>query len=270
MLVTKKKAVALLATAALTFSIIMPAYASSYTVKAGDSLFTIGKKLNSSVDLIKKANQLSSDRILPGQVLNIQAKTSTSTVVPATYTTKKGDSLFLIAKKFRVSLNSLRTINNKWDDIIYPNQTLKLSQTIATSDTSTSSTSSTSTSVIPYTTEDLDLMARLITAEAQGEPYAAQVAVGSVVINRVKSPDFANSIKSVINEKSNGYFQFTPVENGWINNPATEQAKKAALESLNSADQTKGALFYFDESTTSKYLWAKTISIRIGHMVYSF
>ncbi|APC79142.1 cell Wall Hydrolase family protein [Clostridium botulinum] len=79
---------------------------------------------------------------------------------------------------------------------------------------------------VNYTESDLDLLARLITVEAQSEPYSAQVAVASVVINRIKSSQFPNSISSVIYQKSDGYYQFTPVLNGWINKPATERSKK--------------------------------------------
>ncbi|AJD25543.1 cell Wall Hydrolase family protein [Clostridium botulinum] len=113
---------------------------------------------------------------------------------------------------------------------------------------------------VNYTESDLDLLARLITVEAQSEPYSAQVAVASVVINRIKSSQFPNSISSVIYQKSDGYYQFTPVLNGWINKPAKE--------ALYRSDPSKGALYYFDNTATNKWLWSKPITARIGNMVY--
>ncbi len=89
-----------------------------------------------------------------------------------------------------------------------------------------------------------------------------------MVINRIKSSQFPNSISSVIYQKSDGYYQFTPVVNGWINKPATEASKKAAKEALYGSDPSKGALYYFDDSATNKWLWSKPITARIGNMVY--
>ncbi len=252
-----KKAVAILTTAVLSFSIIIPAYAANYTVKAGDSLFTIGRQYNTTSASLMTLNKLPNNTIYPGQVLTVPS------VRPATYTVLKGDSLFLIAKKFGMTVTELRQLNNKWDNEIYPGQVLKLSSSTIAGNTS-------GKGVIPYTAEDLDLMARLITAEAGGESYTAKVGVGAVVVNRVKSPDFPNTIKGVIYDRYGIYYQFTPVENGWINNPATADSRRAALEALNGVDPTNGALYYFDDSATSKWIWSKPISVIIGHMIYSY
>jgi spore germination cell wall hydrolase CwlJ-like protein len=118
--------------------------------------------------------------------------------------------------------------------------------------------------------EDLDLLARLITAEAQGEPYKAQVAIGAVVLNRVKSSDWPDSIKAVIYQKIGGYYQFTPVVNGWIDKPAEAECIKAAKEALSGADPTNGAQFYYDDTTTNEWILAKPVSIQIGHMIFAF
>ena len=118
--------------------------------------------------------------------------------------------------------------------------------------------------------QELDLLARLITAEAQGEPYQAQVAVGAVVMNRVKSNEWPNSIQDVIYHKIGGYDQFAPVVNGWINKAAKEECIKAAKAAMNGADPTNGALFYYDDSTTNEWMLSKKISIKIGRMVFAF
>lgn len=235
------------------------AKAANYRVVSGDSLYTIGKTFATNTYTIKNTNNLKSDIIYPGQVLNVPAKT---------YTVKSGDSLYLIAKRHGVSLNALRKANNYWTDTIYVGQTLLLPGTSAVP--TDANAAKPSAGVIPYTESDLDLLARLVHAEAQGQPYKAQVAVAAVVVNRVQSSDWPNTIRNVIYHKSAGYYQFTPVVNGWINKPASAAARQAALEALKGADPTKGAEFYFDDSTKNTWLWSKPVALRVGNMVFSY
>jgi LysM repeat protein len=251
-----------LAALALSVTFTSSAFAASYTVVSGDSLYKIGKTFNISSDNLMKTNNMKGTAICPGQVLNVPC---------ATYTVKSGDSLYLIAKRYGISLYNLRVANNKWTDDIYPGQVLNLpgiNNSGTSQNSSTSNNSNTAKPVIGYSVSDLDLLARLVTAEAQDQPYGAQVAVAAVVVNRVKSSEFPNTISAVINQKIDGYYQFTPVLNGWINKPATETAKKAAKEALYGSDQSKGALFYFDDTATNKWLWSKPITARIGGMVF--
>ena len=117
---------------------------------------------------------------------------------------------------------------------------------------------------------DLDLLARLITAEAGGESYNAQVAVGAVVVNRVKSSSFPSSISDVITEKTNGFHQFTPVLNGNINRPAQASAVKAANEALRGTDPTNNALFFYSGATPDGLTLPQPVSIRIGNLTFLF
>ena len=119
---------------------------------------------------------------------------------------------------------------------------------------------------ISYTASDLDLLARLITAEAGGETYNAQVAVGAVVVNRVRSGSFPNSISAVINQKTNGTYQFTPVLNGNINRPALSSAYKAANEALSGTDLTNNALFFYSGSAPAGS--SQSGSIRIDDLTF--
>jgi len=236
------------------------ASAATYTVQSNDSLYKIGQLFGTTANTIMSDNRLTGTIIYPGQKLYVRADT---------YTVKSGDTLYKIAGKFGITLNSLRKANNKWDDMIYPGQILNIPSGSANSGGSSNTGSSGTKAVIPYTQAELDLLARLIRAEAESEPYAAKVAVGAVVVNRVRSDLFPDTIASVIYEvSSNGYYQFTPVENGWINRPATQSDRNAALEALNGNDPSNGALFYFDDSATNKWLWSKQIKARIGRMVY--
>lgn len=237
------------------------AYGASYTVATNDSLYKIGQLFNTSASTIMADNKLSGSTIYSGQVLYVRS---------GTYTVKSGDSLYLIAKRFGITVEVLKKANNKWDNMIYPGQQLDIPSTSSNTAGNNTSISSSGKAVISYTQAELDLLARLVTAEAESEPYAAQVGVAAVVVNRVKSNIFPDTISTVIYQKSDGFYQFTPVENGWINKPATQQARNAALEALNGRDPSNGALYYFDDSATNKWLWSKPLKARIGQMVYVY
>lgn len=256
----------LLYTLGITLMLATPAYASTYTVQSGDSLFKIGNLFGTSYTQLMKDNNLSSDMIYPNQVLTVTADT---------YTVQKGDSLFLISKKFNLSIDWLRKANNQWTDTIYPGQKLKVPSVSKTtsqvSSNNTSNSTATQTSAkVAYSQADVDLLARLINSEAEGEPYNAKVAVGAVVLNRVKDPRFPNTISAVIYEKNGVYYQFTPVLNGTINKPAPQDSINAAYDSLKGEDPTKGAVYYFDDSTTNQWLWSKPIAIRIDKMIFTY
>ncbi len=252
---TIRKSTALVAGILLScFLLVNTAFGASYTVQKNDSLYKIGQMFNTSANTIMSDNKLSGSMIYPGQQLYVRADT---------HTVKSGDTLIKVSEKYRVSLSSLRKANNKWDNMIYPGQKLNIPSGTA------NATVDTGKAVIPYTEAELDLLARLVRAEAESEPYSAKVGVAAVVVNRVKSDLFPDTITSVIYEvSSNGYYQFTPVENGWINNPATQTDRNAALEALHGSDPSNGALFYFDDSATNKWLWSKPLKARIGRMVY--
>lgn len=237
-------------------------FAAEYKIVPNDSLYKISTLFDTSISSLKSDNNLSSDMIYPGQVIDVPAEI---------YTVRSGDSLYLIAKKYGISLDALRKANNKWDNSIIPGQQLILPRVTPSSGSGTSSSSTTSGSssaVISYSQSDVDLLARLITAEAGGESYNAMVGVGGVIVNRVQSSEWPNSISSVIYQVSGGYYQFTPVKNGYINKAPTDDAIKAAWASLYGSDPSKGAMFYFDDSSTNSWLWSKTITAYIGRMVF--
>lgn len=112
-------------------------------------------------------------------------------------------------------------------------------------------------------TSDLQLMARAINGEARGEPYEGQVAVGAVILNRVKSSQFPNTIAGVIYEKG----AFTAVSDGQINVSIKEDSTvlKAARDAMNGWDPTGGAIYYFNPSTaTNKWIWSRPLIKTIG------
>ncbi|MCI8640961.1 MAG: spore cortex-lytic enzyme [Clostridia bacterium] len=108
---------------------------------------------------------------------------------------------------------------------------------------------------------NLNLLAKLIYAEARGEPYTGQVAVGAVCMNRVKSSSFPNSLSGVIYQSG----AFDAVSDGQINLTPDSTAKKAAQDALNGWDPSYGAIYYFNPSTaTNKWIWSRPMTITIG------
>lgn len=107
----------------------------------------------------------------------------------------------------------------------------------------------------------VDLLARLISAEARGEPYSGQVAVGAVVLNRIKHPSFPNTLSGVIYQSG----AFTCIADGQFNQPVAESAYRAARDALNGVDPSGGAIYYFNPSTaTSSWIWSRPLITVIG------
>ncbi len=108
---------------------------------------------------------------------------------------------------------------------------------------------------------DLNVLSRIIHGEARGEVYEGQVAVGAVVLNRVKSSLFPNSIAGVVYQSG----AFDAVSDGQINLEPDETAKKAAQDALNGWDPSYGAIYYFNPSTaTNEWIWSRPETITIG------
>ena len=113
-----------------------------------------------------------------------------------------------------------------------------------------------------YSSSDYQLLARLISAEARGEPYSGQVAVGAVVLNRVEHPSFPNSISGVIYQSG----AFSCLYDGQFNKPVSDSAYSAARDALNGLDPSGGAIYYFNPSTaTSKWIWSRPLITTIGN-----
>ena len=111
-------------------------------------------------------------------------------------------------------------------------------------------------------TSDYYLLARVISAEARGESYVGQVAVGAVVLNRVQHPSFPNSVSGVVYQSG----AFSCVSNGSINNTPDSDCIRAALDALNGWDPTGGCLYYYNPKTASdKWIFSRTVQTVIGN-----
>lgn len=120
-----------------------------------------------------------------------------------------------------------------------------------------SSTSSTNTN-----SNDLNLLARLINGEARGESYIGKVAVGAVILNRVESSLFPNTIAGVIYQAG----AFDAVSDGQINLAPDSDSRKAAQDAINGWDPSYGAIYYFNPNTaTNKWIWSRPLTVVIGN-----
>ena len=121
--------------------------------------------------------------------------------------------------------------------------------------------SSNSSSGTNSNSNNVTLLAKLIYGEARGEPYTGQVAVGAVIMNRVKSSSFPNTIAGVIYQSG----AFDAVSDGQINYAPDSTARKAAQDAINGWDPSYGAIYYFNPATaTNKWIWSRPLTVVIG------
>ena len=144
------------------------------------------------------------------------------------------------------------------DGVVGSGTEKKLGITLGTGGSTNNGSGTTSSNI---SDSDLNLLARCVYGEARGEPYNGQVAVAAVVLNRVRSSKFPNTIYGVIYQKN----AFTAVNDGQINLTPNESAYNAARDALSGWDPTGGCLYYYNPATaTSSWIWSLTVHIKIG------
>lgn len=235
-----------------------------YKVKSGDTLSHIAKRFGTSVQEIMRINNLSSFMIFVGQTVSIP-KENTRDV----YEVKPGDNLSRIAKRYSVTVKQLKAANGLSSSLIRPKQRL----VIPSRNHSVESVyaSANTPDRISLSTEDLHLLAKMIHAESRGEPLKGQIAVGAVILNRVKSDQFPDTVEGVIFQRTkSGGYQFSPVQDGSINLEPDERAYEAAQAALDGEDPTNGALFFYNpDIATDKWIRTLPVSYSIGNHVFA-
>lgn len=151
------------------------------------------------------------------------------------------------------AVKSFQKKNGLTVDGIAGTKTLNAMGIYASSSGSSGTSSSNST--------NLNLLSRLVYGEARGEPYSGQVAVAAVVLNRVSSSSFPNTVSGVIYQSG----AFDAVSDGQINMTPDSTAKKAAQDAINGWDPSYGAIYYFNPNTaTNKWIWSRPMTVKIG------
>ncbi|MGQ9556816.1 MAG: cell wall hydrolase [Desulfurispora sp.] len=179
----------------------------------------------------------------------------------ACYTVRPGDTLSGIARQMGVPLAVLMRANKLSSSTIYPDQLLVIPGRQVDWEAALSR---------GFSRQDVYWLARAIYAEARGEPFAGQVAVGAVILNRVKSGEFPDSVTEVILQQGRGTYQFSPVQDGSIKLEPDELALQAAVQAICGWDPTGGALFFYNPRTATDD-WIRTLPVvaRIGNHVFA-
>jgi len=165
----------------------------------------------------------------------------------ATHTVNKGDTYWKIGMQYGIPVKSFMSANKATNSMLSIGQKLTIPASSVTN-------------------SEKELLARLVEAEAKGESYAGKVAVATVVLNRVDSSLFPNTVNAVIYQTD----QFTPVSNGQINKAASSESKKAVKEALAFRGQGSGSLYFYNPAkTTNTWLRAKTTTIKIGNHIFA-
>ena len=185
----------------------------------------------------------------------------TVSVVPYTalaatiHTVSPGDTLWKISQWYGTTVNELKRANNHWNDVVFPNQKLVITWPAATASRG-ANTYATGSSA-----RDMELMAKMVYAESRGEPFEGQVAVASVILNRVKDSRFPGTVAGVVYKPG----AFTPVQNGQLYQTPNANAYKAVENALKGWDASGGAIYFFNPDTaTSSWIWSRQIVKKIG------
>ena len=181
------------------------------------------------------------------------------------YVVREGDTLFGISGKYNITVSSLMRFNGLESTKILVGQKLYLPPK-----NQSATHTAMSNSLVNVTREELELLARLIHAEARGESFEGKVAVGAVILNRLNSPHFPKTIKDIIMQKTHHVYQFSPVGDGSINLEPDDSSYQAALQALRGDDPTNGALFFYNPEASTD-TWIRTLPIikRIGNHIFA-
>lgn len=185
----------------------------------------------------------------------------------ATHTVAPGDSLWSIGTMYGTTVDKLMEANSLQGTTIHPGQQINIPENGSPGGGKVSRGGAAG----EVTASEFDILARIITAEADNQDYRTKVAVGAVVLNRVKSPLFPDTIRGVVYQADeNGMYQFQPVLNGWINRPPSESAKMAARDALNGVDPTGGALFFWESWVKSQFLNSRPLAVNLGAFTFTY
>lgn len=229
----------------------------NYRVQPGDSLWKVAQKFHTTVNNLKKLNNNWSNKVRVGQTLRVPAaQTKASGWV---YSVKRGDSLWKVAKKVGLTTATLKKANGLKLNTLKAGQKLWIPTTTATPTKATKAVYGPT----KLSSKDVTLLARVVYAEARGESYTGQVAVASVLLNRVEHSKFPKTMSGVVFQKH----AFETVSNGqiWLTPNAT--AYRAARAAISGWDPTGGALYFYNPAKVKNpysWIWTRRVTLKIG------
>jgi N-acetylmuramoyl-L-alanine amidase len=184
-------------------------------------------------------------------VVGLVATSTQMAEAKSTHTIKKGETLSSISDQYAIPTAAIKRSNQLSSNNIVAGESL----TIPTS----------------VSANEKELLARLVHAEAKGEPYAGKVAVATVVLNRVDSDLFPDNVNDVVYERSaSGHYAFSPVLDGSISNKADSESIRAVEEALQFRGQGQNSLYFYNPATaTSKWVSTREQTLVIGDHVFA-
>lgn len=270
-----KLAMFAITTAGIAYFGVSTALAATVSVQSGDTLWKIAKSHGVSLQALQSANSgINPNNLLLGTVLQLPSSTATGgTASGSQYVVKQGDTLWLIARRFHVSVSNLMAANASMNPA-----NLQVGKRLVIPATSTSSSGasvSASTSTAGNATiaaQNLYWMERVINAEAGGEPLQAQIAVGDVILHRLQDGTYGKTVYDVVFQVINGHQQFTSVANGYIYSVPTASSISAAKDVLsNGQDVVPGAMVFYNPLQTPATSWVRSqpIITQISNFVFA-
>ena len=205
------------------------------------------------------------DKMVKGVIyglLGIMLIVCSSPAYAWTYNVQWGDSLYTLSRRYATDINTLKAVNQ------LPNDQILAGGKLWIPDEQPETRAKAATLQHNVNTGDLYLLARLINGEARGEPFEGQVAVGSVILNRVKSGKFPRTIAGNVYKAG----EFESVANGQIWQPLTSSALKAAKAAFSGWDPSGGALYFFNPAKIHNpysWIWSRSVIHRIGQHVFA-
>ena len=239
----------------------------NHTVENGDTVYKIAQKYNVDSSAIINGNGLSDGSVLiyPGMTLRIDS--NAQNVPNGNYEVSAGDTLYRLAQSYGLSVDDIMAANGLTSDRIYCGQILYIEGAGTVPEEGDSLEETTDDSSITLTEEEVWMMAKMIYGEARGESYEGQVAVGAVIMNRLASPLFPNTMYEVLFQKN----QFSAIDDGQYYLTPDETALAAAKDAARGVDPTNGSLFYWNpvKAPNNAFLNSKEIVATIGGHVFA-
>lgn len=242
------------------------AQGATHQVMPGDNLWLLAQRYNSTVQEIAAANNLSSPWIIyPEQVLTIPE-------VEGVHTIQKGDTLWDLSIRYNIDLQDILKANPSLDpNYLLPGQKILLPEQSSLKPLSSNLASREGRTATSwgFSAKEIDLFARLVHSESAGEPYIGQVAVAATVLNRIESHLYPNTLGGVVYQVTNGCYQYSPVLDGRINQPAGKTAYNAVYDALKGWDPSGNALgFYNPKKTGNQWVRQQQVTTVIGNHVF--